>query len=100
MTVSNLQSYLRSTRSLRRSYTARPGETIEAIAKRYGLTLEEMYDLNMEPGGVPHRPAAAAAGLRSRFGHPARFRHPGRGVERPAGGYFRQWRNSAGNRHQ
>ena len=48
MTVSNLQSYLRSNKELRRSYTARPGETIEAIAKRYGLTLEEMYDLNME----------------------------------------------------
>ena len=48
MTVSNLQSYLRSNKELRRSYTARPGETIEAIAKRYGLTLEEMYDLNTE----------------------------------------------------
>lgn len=48
MTVSDLQSYLRSNRELRRSYTARPGETIEAIAKRYGLTVEEMYDLNNE----------------------------------------------------
>ena len=48
MSVSTLQSYLRSNKELRRSYTARPGETIEAIAKRYGLTVEEMYDLNME----------------------------------------------------
>ena len=40
MTVSDLQSYLRSSKALRRSYTARPGETLEAIAKRYSLTLE------------------------------------------------------------
>ncbi len=48
MSVSTLQSYLRSNKELRRSYTARAGETIEGIAKRYGLTVEEMYDLNNE----------------------------------------------------
>ncbi len=48
MSISTLQSYLRSNNELRRSYTARAGETIEIIAKRYGLTVEEMFDLNNE----------------------------------------------------
>ncbi len=48
MTVSDLQSYLRSSKALRRSYTARPGETLDVIAKRYSLTLEEMFSLNDE----------------------------------------------------
>ena len=48
MTVSTLQNYLRSNKALRRSYTARSGETIEAIAKRYGLSVEELFDLNDE----------------------------------------------------
>ena len=48
MSISTLQSYLRSNNELRRSYTARAGETIEVIAKRYGLTVEEMFDLNNE----------------------------------------------------
>ena len=48
MSVSTLQSYLRSNKELKRTYTARPGETIAAIAKRYGLSVEEMFELNDE----------------------------------------------------
>lgn len=48
MSLSTLQNYLRSDERLERTYTAIAGETVEQIAKRYGLSIEEMYEMNPE----------------------------------------------------
>ena len=46
MTVSDLQNYLRSDDKLARTYSAVQGDTLEGIAKRYNMSVEELFDLN------------------------------------------------------